>query len=176
MEIVVTGRKVDLEETERERIQDQMEHAARVFEQGIGRIDVEVIEEANPRNADGRFVVEATASVAGQIVRIEASAPTLANAVDDAVDRFTRRLRRLKERMITRNRQTEDVAPAPEENPSDEIVRVKQFVMKPMTLDEAVLQMDMLGHAFFFFLNADTETHNVIYRRRDGRLGLIEPA
>ena len=57
-----------------------------------------------------------------------------------------------------------------------EIVRVKQFVMKPMTPEDAALQMEQLGHNFYFFLNAETDKQSVLYRRRDGRLGLIEPA
>jgi putative sigma-54 modulation protein len=57
-----------------------------------------------------------------------------------------------------------------------EIVRLKQFVMKPMTIDEAILQMELLGHDFFFFHHASTDKNSVLYRRHDGRLGLIEPA
>jgi putative sigma-54 modulation protein len=56
------------------------------------------------------------------------------------------------------------------------VVRTKQFIMKPMTMEEAVLQMDLVGHDFFFFLNSATDKQSVLYRRRDGRLGLIEPA
>ena len=57
---------------------------------------------------------------------------------------------------------------------ADEIVRVKRFTMKPMNVAEAQLQMEMLGHDFFFFLNSANSRHSVLYRRRDGRLGLIE--
>ena len=63
-----------------------------------------------------------------------------------------------------------------EEDSDDiEIVRTKRFNLKPMDSEEAVLQMDMLGHAFFVFTNAETNDTNVVYRRKDGTYGLIEP-
>ena len=111
------------------------------------------------------------------MLRIETAAPTPDAALDDAVDRFTRTLRRHKERLIDSHRKREAAAPVEETAPVDqEIVRLKQFVMKPMTLDEAVLQMELLGHDFFFFHHAATDKNSVLYRRNDGRLGLIEPA
>jgi putative sigma-54 modulation protein len=68
-----------------------------------------------------------------------------------------------------------DGIPVAEEKEA-EVVRIKQFVMKPMTIDEAALQMELLGHDFYFFLNGASARQSVLYRRRDGRLGLIEPA
>lgn len=176
LEIIVHGRNADLSEEDRIQAEERVEHATRVFEQAVEKIDVELFEETNPRQSDERFRVEVTAFAAGRVVRIEAAAAFVEVAVDDAVDRLTRQLRRLKERLITRNRQPEPSPPEPTIEETEEIVRVKQFVMKPMTTEEAILQLDMLGHSFFFFYNADTDRHSVLYRRRDGRLGLIEPA
>ena len=106
------------------------------------------------------------------------SAPSPEAAVDLGVDRFNLQLKRLKEKLIGKHRK-----PAPKElsEPSEiespnEIVRIKQFVMKPMTVEEAVLQMELLGHDFFFFHNDESQRQSVLYRRRDGQLGLIEPA
>lgn len=176
MEIVLHGRNVDLTESQRQDIERRVEHATRVFEQAVDKVDVEVFESANPRRSEERAIVELTASVSGRIVRIEAAATTLEAAVDDGIDRLTRQLRRLKERLIDRRRRVDDSPPAPPDTDPDEIYRVKQFVMKPMTIEEATLQMDMLGHSFYFFQNADTDRYGVLYRRRDGRLGLIEPS
>ncbi len=94
-----------------------------------------------------------------------------------------RNLRRLKERLITRHRRGEKrlngLAAGVEEDTSDDrelrIERVKQFAVKPMTPEEAALQMETLGHAFYLFLNAETDRYSVLYRRRGGTLGLIEP-
>lgn len=142
----------------------------------MDRVDVEVIEESNPRLADERVRIEITASVAGRPLRVESAASTLDTALDTVIDRMTRRMRRMKERIIDRSRRGETASPPPEAAESEEIVRVKQFVMKPMTVEEAALQMDMLDHSFFFFHNSASDLQSVLYRRRDGRLGLIEPA
>lgn len=176
MEIVVHGRSADLTEDDRRKAEERVEHATRVFEQAVEKIDVELFEEANPRQSEDKFGAEVTAFAAGRVVRIESNAAFLDAAVEDAVDRLTRQLRRLKERLIARNRQPQPPSGEPSTASPQEIVRVKQFIMKPMTTEEAILQMEMLGHSFFFFHNADTDRHSVLYRRRDGRLGLIEPA
>lgn len=176
MEIIVHGRNTDLAEGDRANVEERVSHALRVFDQAVERVDVELAEERNPQREADRARVELTTSVAGRVVRIEAGAPTLEAALDNATERLTRQLRRLKERLIDRTRKTEIPDAPPEPADTDEIVRVKQFVMKPMTIEEAALQMDMLDHSFFFFRNAATDLHSVLYRRRDGRLGLIEPS
>lgn len=177
MEIVVHGRNLTLPEAVVADASERVEHAGRVFDQAVDRVDVEITEEPNPKQSDQRYRVELTAAVSGRVVRIEGAAPVIESALDDSVERLTRQIRRLKEKLIDRSRQPSDTAPPVEEKVDpDEIVRVKQFVTKPMTVDEATLQMEMLGHSFFFFLNAATDRHSVLYRRRDGRLGLIEPS
>jgi putative sigma-54 modulation protein len=176
LEVIVHGRNVDLSEQERVHIRGRVEHAGRVFEEAADRVDVEVFEESNPRLSDRRCRIEMTAFVSGRVVRVESAAETNETALDGAIDRLTRRLLRLKERMIDRSRQGGPAPSTAEVIETDEIVRVKQFVMKPMNIEEATLQMEMLGHAFFFFHNAATDRQSVLYRRRDGRLGLIEPA
>ncbi len=176
MEITVHGRSVDISERQRQEIESKVEHATRVFDQAVDRVDVELSEASNPRRAEHRARVELTTSVSGHVLRIEAAAATFEAALDDGTDRLTRQIRRLKERLIDRGRRNDGPPPPPERVETNEIVRVKQFVMKPMTTEEATLQMEMLGHSFFFFQNADTDRPSVLYRRRDGNLGLIEPS
>ncbi len=156
-------------------IEDKVGRAGRVFDHDT-RVDVEVSEEHNPRRAPERFRIELTSSVGGRLLRIASDAATPEAALDDAVERFTRQLRRLKERTIDGRRKTGAPQVEVERPESEEVVRTKQFTMKPMTLEEAALQMDLVGHDFFFFLNSGTDKQSVLYRRRDGRLGLIEPA
>jgi len=117
-------------------------------------------------------------------VRVESSESDERAALEAAVDKFERQLRRLKERLIGRSRQPADKElnaqpPGVEEDhgAADEIRidRVKRFAVKPMTPEEAALQMDLLGHGFFLFLNGETDLYSVLYRRRDGSYGLIEP-
>jgi putative sigma-54 modulation protein len=178
VEIRVHARNTTLDEAFRDVVIDKLGHAARVFEHQLGDIDVEVTEEHNPRLAGERFRLELTSSAAGHVIRVVAAAGTPETALDLAEDRFNQQLRRLKERLIDRNRRQQPREPENQEPPdaSNEIVRIKQFVMKPMTVEEASLQMEMLGHDFYFFLSAANSRQCVLYRRRDGRLGLIEPA
>ena len=179
MTVRVHGRNMQVPEDIRGFAEDRVRHAGRILDDG-GDVDVEFTERTNPR-IEGRYHVEITTNVAGQIVRIEADAADEKSAVDISADKYERQLRRLKERLIQRNRGrnkdlnhpvgTSDV----DRDRGAGIVRTKRFAMKPMTAEEAVLQMEMLGHDFFFFLNAESDTHCVVYHRRDGDVGLIEP-
>jgi putative sigma-54 modulation protein len=178
MEITVHARNTTVDEVVRETAVDKLGHAARVFENALSDIDVEFSEEHNPRLAAERFRIEVTTSGAGQTIRIVSAAASPEAALDLAVDRFDRQLKRLKERLIGRNRRSghKESEAGGGAATEVEIVRIKQFVMKPMTVEEAELQMDLLGHDFFFFHNVASGKQSVLYRRRDGRLGLIEPA
>lgn len=175
MDVRLHSRNTTIDEDFRRTAEEKVAHAGRVFDDG-GTVDVELGEEQNPRRTADRFRIELTSTVGGRIVRIVTGASTPEAALDEAVERYTHQLRRLKERIVGNHKKggAEGAASRSEEEP--EIVRRKQFVMKPMTVDEAALQMDLLGHDFFFFLNSATDAQNVLYRRRDGRLGLIEPA
>ncbi|MFP5332991.1 MAG: ribosome hibernation-promoting factor, HPF/YfiA family [Acidimicrobiia bacterium] len=177
MDIRVHARGTDLDPTFRSLVEDKLQKAAKVFDHA-GDVDVELTEEHNPRRSDDKFRLELTSLTGGRVLRIEASAPTPDAALDDAVDRFTRTMRRHKERVIDSHRRKEsnDFGDDGGRSEEPEVVRLKQFVMKPMTLEEASLQMDLLGHDFFFFHHAATDKNSVLYRRKDGRLGLIEPA
>lgn len=176
MDVRLHSRNTTIDEGFRATVADKVGRAGRVFDHDT-QVDVELFEQHNPRRAPERFRIELSSSVAGRFVRIASDAATPEAALDDAVDRFTRQLKRMKERVIDGRRRS---ATAPEVtievDHEAEVVRVKQFVMKPMTVDEAVLQMELLGHEFFFFHSAATDKQSVLYRRRDGRLGLIEPA
>lgn len=145
----------------------------------------------------GQYTVEVTLQVGGLFLRGASRASEAQAAVDEAVERAERQFLRFKARQEAKNQQG-GKAPAagPEHGPArpggenapgaafgqgeageeaPRIVRVKRFALKPMTLDEAVDQMEMLGHDFFVFTNAATQQINVLYRRHDGNFGLIEP-
>jgi putative sigma-54 modulation protein len=183
VEVRIHGKRMDVSDGLKALAEDKVVHAARVFDDAAEFADVEFTEEQNPRISEERFRVEITATAAGQVVRVEAAAFDDQAALDIAVDVFERQLRRLKERLIGRNRRTSQKhlnaseVRDEEEGDVDElrIERVKKFVVKPMTPQEAALQMELLGHSFYLFLNADTDRYSVLYRRRGGSLGLIEP-
>lgn len=181
--VLIQGRNMAVSDDLRRLTEDRVQRAERIFNGGAN-VDVEFTEKFNPSRSDGRFKVEITSNVAGHFVRGEADAFDARSALDSAADKYERQLRRLKERLIQRNRTRDhkmiDQMPDEEEEEEAEgpaaVVRTKQFALRPMSIDEAVLQMEMLGHDFFFFLNAESGKHSVIYFRRDGALGLIEPA
>lgn len=175
MNVRLHSRNTTIDDDFRRMAEEKVVHAGRVLDDG-GVVDVEVGEEQNPRRTDDRFRIELTSTVAGRVVRIVTASSTPTAALDEAVDRYTYQLRRLKERTSGTHHKANHEGSVPASSEESEIVRRKQFVMKPMTVDEAALQMDLLGHDFFFFLNVATGDQSVLYRRRDGRLGLIEPA
>jgi putative sigma-54 modulation protein len=182
VEIRIHGIHTQVDSEIRDLVADKLERAAKVFDE-TDFVDVEFTEESNPRLANERVKIEITALVAGHTVRVENADVDQRAAFDKAVDVFERNLRRLKERLITRNRRSEKRLNGPsrgveegnEEDRGLQIERVKQFSMKPMTPEEAALQMETLGHSFYLFLNAETDGYAVLYRRRGGTLGLIEP-
>ena len=131
-----------------------------------------------------RNKVELTIRSAGTILRVSESTSDMFASIDAAVTSMERQLRKHKARLEKRLRQDafertvseEEISSfAPEvEEGSFEVVRTKKFPIKPMTVDEAILQMDLLGHNFFAFKDEDTGAFAVVYRRNDGGYGLIE--
>jgi len=124
-----------------------------------------------------RHIVEVTIPLDGMLVRGEEEAQDLFSAVDLVVEKIEKQLEKYKTRVNNKrvNLPQRDVPVREEYDEGPSIVRTKRFAMKPMTVDEAVLQMNLLGHDFFVFRNADTELIAVVYRRKDGNYGLLEP-
>ncbi|SFA88374.1 putative sigma-54 modulation protein [Lentibacillus halodurans] len=131
--------------------------------------------------------IEVTIPMPNLLLRAEVQHLDLYAAIDLAADKLERQIRKYKTKVNRKFRQEgspkhifadlEKEAEIEREEESDEveIVRKKQFDLKPMDSEEAVLQMDMLGHAFYVFTNAISGNTNVVYRRKDGKYGLIEP-
>jgi putative sigma-54 modulation protein len=139
--------------------------------------------EVEVKRERGRFVVEVTLKIARYLLRAQEKATSLRAAFDKAIDKIDRQLHRHKERLIDRRRRakplvafmTETEVISQPQVPEFAIVRTKKFSVKPMTIEEAVIQMDLLGHDFFVFVNAETGQVNVLYKRKAGGLGLLEP-
>ena len=133
--------------------------------------------------AKHRQVAEVTLTVRDLILRAEESTPDLYASIDLVADKLERQVVRHKEKLVARGGRGGRAGAGAggvvvEEGAGDEeppVVKVKRFALKPLAVEDAVLQMELLGHAFFVFRNARTEEVNVIYRRRDGAYGLIEP-
>ncbi len=128
-------------------------------------------------------IIEVTILLNGMILRGEEVTPDMYTSIDKVVDKLEKQVERYKTKFNRNLRQKAvnllkvepDLRPEEEVEEEPKVVRVKRFAMKPMTLEEAVLQMNLLGHDFFVFFNAETEDVNVIYKRKDGNYGHIEP-
>jgi ribosome hibernation promoting factor len=136
------------------------------------RLELELHVEKNPSISQNQ-VAEATVWTKGPVLRARESSTDM----KASIDRQARRYRDKRRRGPSRGNNDQGVEGIPvvpsEETPV--IVKTKQFAIKPMTPEEAVLQLELIGHDFFVFQNADTSDVNVVYRRRDGNYGLIEP-
>ena len=184
MEITVSSRHTEVSELLRESTIDKIGRLGRFLE-GMDRAEVHFSEEHTRRNAD-KEVCEVTMVGHGHHVRCKVSAPDGFAAVDLAVEKLEHQLHKLKTKLLKRTHANgrkangNGAAPGPvREDESDtrpRIVKTKSFQIKPMTPEEATMQMGLMGHDFFFFTNAETERAAVVYRRDDGDVGLIDQA
>lgn len=172
MKITITGRKVSITPSLSDRVEKKLSKLDKFFETDAAA-DVTVTQEKNSQR------VEITIRNEGMLFRAEGTATEAAEAMDKLVDVLFRQIRRNKTRLEKRLRTGAFVGEAAGDNDSGteeiRIVRSKKFPVKPMDVEEAVLQMNMLGHQFFMFRNMDTNEINVVYSRRDGDYGLLEP-
>lgn len=188
MDISIRARNIEVSESFRQTVEEKVAHVGR-FLDGMDHAEVRFLEERNPRIAD-KEVCEVTLHGHGHVVRARATAPDPTTAVDLVVGKLEHSLHKLKGKLIDRAHLRQPLATVPVDGlaapspPMDDaaadagfrLVRTKQFDMKPMTPEEGALQMELLGHAFFLFTNADTGAAAVVYRRHDGDVGLIEGA
>ena len=142
------------------------------------RLELELAVEKNPSIAENQ-VAEATIWTKGPILRATERSSDMKASIDQLVDKLERQASRYKDkrrRSASRSNHDQPKArPAEPEEDRPVIVKVKQFPVKPMDPEEAILQLELIGHDFFVFQNAETNEVNVVYRRRDGNYGLIEP-
>ena len=135
------------------------------------------------KRKNGREILELTITSSGLMFRGEEEDSTFHNALDAVMESIERQLRKNKTKLEKRLRDgvfPREIAPETAEEDvavvtSDAPVRIKEFVLKPMSTEEAILQMNMLGHQFFVFLDQDTSKTCVVYERKDGKYGLIVP-
>lgn len=128
----------------------------------------------------GRNIAEVTMSVNGLILRAEEISNDMYLSIDRAVDKLESQIRRYRTKMGKQLREARAEVPAEAAEPAYEeanfdVVRVKRFSVKPMDVEDAITQMELLGHNFFLFMNAETDTMSVLYRRNDGSYGLLLP-
>lgn len=180
MKISVRGKNVTVTDALREYAEKKVAKAGRYF----GTPPVATVSLSVERD---RHIAEITLAVDGMLLRGETASGDMYASIDASVDKIERQIRKHKTKINRRARRAagekpliallgNDVEAEEEEDVEPKIIRRKQFVMKPMDVEEAILQMNLLGHDFFVFRNAETEEICVVYQRKDGNYGLIEPS
>ena len=182
MDVSIRGRNVELSDALRAAAEEKVTRLSR-FLDGMDHVEIRFSEERNPRIAQ-RDVCEVTFTVHGHLLRARAAAADPFAAIDGVVAKLEHQIEKLKGKLIGRShpRRHGSVNSVPQQDSDEEeiepgqvrIVKNKSFAIKPMTPEEAALQMDLLGHDFYFFTNAETEQAAVVYRRHDGDVGLID--
>ncbi|HAE92271.1 ribosome hibernation-promoting factor, HPF/YfiA family [Tissierella praeacuta] len=129
-----------------------------------------------------RKIIEVTINLPGTIIRAEESTDDMYVSIDKTVDVLERQIRKYKTKLQKRykNNETirfENVVPLPVEDDFEKpkLVKRKRFGLKPMSSEEAILQMELLRHNFYVFLDSDNDEVSIVYKRKDGNYGLIEP-
>lgn len=184
--IRVQGKNLAVTDALRGYVTEKLSKLPRYFDQ-IQDAQV-VLSVARDRNQGRAQVVEMTVWCDGLVLRAEERSPDMYASIDVAAEKLARQIEKYRSRMIEKRRQDEArkrqrraasaeaaLRAGPDEPPAPAIVRTKRFPMKPMTPEEAAMQLELLGHEFFVFRHAATQEINVLYRRRDGDYGLIEP-
>jgi putative sigma-54 modulation protein len=183
VDIKISGRKVSVTDGMRQRVNEKIGDALKVFDIKPMSCDVVLRVDKNRSNPE-RKMCEVTVFVRDNVVRVEAADEDMYVAIDTAADKVTRQLRKYKTKVVDRKQRStqtiregakiDDLGDLIEEN-DDQLVREKYIDLKPMTEEEALVQTDLLGHDFYVFENATTGLVNVIYHRHNGGYGILKP-
>ena len=176
MELQITGQNIEILPTVRGRIESKLGKLSRHLP-NIAGCNVELVEEKT-KSPQQRFVAQITLDVNGTLLRGEEKGDNLITAIDKVVAVIDRQIERYKGKRYNKGRGSSfpRSTGVTEERPSvEEVVKVKRFAVKPMSVADAIEQMELLGHDFFLFQNAETGELNLLYRRRDGNYSIIEP-
>lgn len=175
MKFVYTGKGLEVSEGLKARVEKKLGKMERYFNQ---EADATILFK---QQKGARNIVEITVSVGGLILRAEECSNDMYLSIDRAVDKLESQMRRYRTKLDKHLRDARAEAlevAAPEtvyEEANYDVVRVKKFTVKPMSVEDAITQMELLGHDFFLFMNEETEIMSVLYRRNDGSYGLLQP-
>jgi putative sigma-54 modulation protein len=182
MKLSIRGEHLDVTEALRDYAEKKLSRLERYFDAPLTsevHVTLSVVK--------GLQTVEVTIPLAGAILRAEDKNNDMYASIDLVVDKLERQIRKHKTKANRKIRQEGGMRDLfkvdtlagtayPDEDDEFELVRTKRFDLKPMDVEEAILQMNLVGHNFFVFSNMETSSVNVVYIRNDGKYGLIEPA
>ena len=177
MQFQVKGRNLEVSDSIRSYAEEKLGKLERQLTDP--RVELELMLEKNPSITENQ-VAEATVWTSGPVLRAREASSDMRASIDQLVEKLERQVTRYRTRGRDRRRRAARANAAAEasvtaEELELEIVKTKQFALDAMTPDEAVLQLELIGHDFFVFRDAESDEVNVVYRRRDGNYGLIEP-
>ncbi|MDR1136418.1 MAG: ribosome-associated translation inhibitor RaiA [Clostridiales Family XIII bacterium] len=173
MKVIITSKSLNASEHLKDTIESKFRKLGKFFSDDIN-VNVMLSLEK------GRQKIEATINAKGTIFRAEDTTNDIYNGVDRVVDKLSAQMSKFKTKLQRKHKdnkviQFADVPdPAEEEQEDLALVRRKKFDLLPMSVDEAILQMELLEHNFFVFLNMETDGVGVVYKRKDGNYGLLE--
>ena len=188
MKLVIHGKNIEITDAIREYVNQKIEKAVNHFQNITNQVDIHLSVARNPRINPNQSA-EVTVFANGNVIRAEESSENLYASIDLVADKITRQLRKYKERRQSKKNNstsTNEVYITEEAVITDlignrtpelptEVVRTKYFAMPPMTVADALEQLQMVGHDFYMFLNIETNEINVIYERNHGGYGVIQP-
>jgi putative sigma-54 modulation protein len=205
MKTQIKGRNVTVTDALQDYANEKIEHVHKLLRQRkideVTRVELELLVEKNPSIPEP-CIAEVTVFTRGPVIRARESSTDMYAAIDLVTDKLQRRVKKYHDKAHGRTRHGHDKPEVREEESVEElapvaaaivfadelgggqdhsgdngrIVKTKQFALKPMSVNEATLQLELVGHDFFVFTNAESNRTNVVYRRNDGHYGLIEPA
>ncbi len=196
MKLVVQGKNIEITDAIRTHVNQKIEKATAHFKTSINKVDVNLSVENNPRIGPKQST-EVTLYLNNAVVRAEESSESLYASIDMVTDKITRQLRKYKDKRRHQDHtsvrptnvdaalNTPDITPENSPDISEvlshqpalpaEVVRTKYFAMPPMTVQEALENLELVGHDFYMFRNIDTDEINVIYERNHKGYGLLQP-
>lgn len=170
MNITIVGKNIEVSEYLHTLVEKKVGKLERYLKPGTD-MQITMSVEKN------RHICEVTIPFDGVVVRAEEITGDMYASIDNVLDKLEKQISRHRTRLEKKLRDDAFAAadaPVYEQPVARKIVRTKRFSIKPMSVEEAVLQMELLGHSFYVFMNAQTDELNVLYVRKDGNLGLIE--
>lgn len=173
MRYIITGRNIEITKGLRAAVEEKIGKLERYFNEDTeAHVTLNVTKD--------RQKIEVTIPVKGNIIRAEQESNDMYVSIDLVEEIIERQLKKYKNKIVDKKQNAmafSELFMQEETDPIDDIriAKVKRFAMKPMDAEEACVQMELLGHSFYVFLNSDTEQVNVVYKRKGNSYGLIEP-
>ena len=179
MRLQVKGKNVEVSDSIRQYAEEKLRKLDRQLH-ALTQVELELCVERNPSIAANQ-IAEATVWTKGPTLRAREASSDMKASIDQLSDKLLRQVEHYRAKRDRKQVRGNGVPPGgsmsiPDDESTPNIVKTKQFAIKPMSAEEAALQLELVGHDFFVFRSDDSDEINVIYRRRDGGYGLIEPS